>query len=69
MSTLTSSYDVAWRKHDFAKYVTDVIPYNSQDSPGWVSSQVLASQLAVIILLTVIDFSKSSLSLVCQDKW
>ena len=27
MSTLTSSYDVAWRKHDFAKYVTDVIPY------------------------------------------
>ena len=69
MSTLTSSYDVAWRKHDFAKYVTDVIPYNSQDSPGWVSSQVLASQLAVIILLTVIDFSKSSLSLVCRDKW
>ena len=53
MSTLTSSYDVAWRKHDFAKYVTDVIPYNSQDSPGWVSSQVLASKLAVIILLTV----------------
>ena len=69
MSTLTSSYDVAWRKHDFAKYVTDVIPYNSQDSRGWVSSQVLASRLAVIILLTVIHFSKSSLSLVCQNKW
>ena len=53
MSTLTSSYDVAWRKHDFAKYVTDVIPYNSQDGPGWVSSPVLASKLAVVILLTV----------------
>ena len=49
MSTLTSSYDVAWRKHDFAKYATDVIPYNSQDGPGWVSSHVVASKLAVII--------------------